>query len=847
MMKTQLLQRIHDKTAAIGIVGLGYVGLPLAVEFARAGVRVIGVEVDPDKVQALREGRSYIQDVPTTAVADLAQRNLLTATSDYGDLQSVDAVIICVPTPLRKTRDPDMSYILHAAESLTPVFHPGLLVVLESTTYPGTTEEVFETKLAQCGFRLGEDVFLAFSPERIDPGNQKFTVRNTPKVVGGLTPACTEVATALYQLAVDTVVPVSSPRAAEMVKLLENTFRAVNIGLVNEVALMCAKLGVDVWEVIDAAATKPYGFMKFTPGPGIGGHCLSGDEFVFVRRGSGLEAVTLQTLVSQLQAAQAPQHLDASEMLMVIPEGLKALSFDEYTHTVCFRPVHSIWRRKYQGPMVRVLTRDGRRLTVTEGHPMIVWTDQGFRPRRADQLRPGDELVVPLGQPEIPAPAIDLIDHLSASDIARMRAKPQTHRFVDYDEPLRPRLLALGLSPRDVYRQNSLPLTAYLSLEKEGAMPVPRNDLRLATGCGPSYNSCPAVIKLDRDFARLIGYYVSEGCLTVERKSLRIRFTFCVDEKETVADLIGILDRLGVNHSRYNDKHWRSVHIKVSSRPLAILLRDVLKCGRGSYSMRVPDQLLAAKTDRPQLRLCGEQQRQQLESVFLDRKRQRLETYRLARRKTMPVKQFTRHEGFATAKVRSVTPTPPADYVYSLEVEGTHTFITSYGLLVHNCIPVDPLYLSWKLKALNYTARFIELADDINGQMPHHVVSLVAEALNEDGKPLRGANVLVLGAAYKPDVDDVRESPALDVMIELRRRHAHVTYHDPHVASVRLGEARLESVPLTIETLQAADCVVIITAHSSLDWDCVAEYARAVVDTRNTLKGRPARARVFKL
>ncbi len=434
-MKDQLLQRIREKTAVVGIVGLGYVGLPLAVEFAQAGLKVLGVDVDARKVEAIRQGHSYIQDVPTALIADLVQRGRLTAATEYAELRRADAVSICVPTPLRKTRDPDMSYVVTAAEKIAEVCHPGLLIVLESTTYPGTTEEIFVPRLKERGLHIGQDVFLAFSPERIDPANPKYGVRNTPKVVGGETPACTEVAVALYQCAVDTVVPVSSPRAAEMVKLLENTFRAVNIGLVNEMALMCDKLGVNVWEVIEAAATKPYGFMKFTPGPGIGGHC----------------------------------------------------------------------------------------------------------------------------------------------------------------------------------------------------------------------------------------------------------------------------------------------------------------------------------------------------------------------------------------------------------------------------IPIDPLYLSWKLKSLNYTARFIELADSINSQMPHYVVTQIADALNEEGKALRGAQVLVLGAAYKRDIDDVRESPALDVMIELQKRHARVSYSDPHVPSLRLNETALTSQPLTLETLRAADCAVIITDHSAFDWTVIGEHARLIVDTRNALKGRAARARVVTL
>ncbi|MCC6188062.1 MAG: nucleotide sugar dehydrogenase [Anaerolineales bacterium] len=436
-MTAELLEKIRNRQVRLGVVGLGYVGLPLAVEFSQAGLDVVGIDVDAGKVDALNRGDSYIPDVPAAVVAELAAAGRLCATTDYAALRDCDAVSICVPTPLNKTRDPDMSFVIEAATRVVEQAHPGFVIVLESTTYPGTTEEVLLPRLQAAGWRVGEDVFLAFSPERIDPGNPHYGVRNTPKVMGGATPACTQMAQALYAVAVDNLVPVSSMRAAEMVKLLENTFRAVNIGLVNEMALMCAKLDVDVWEVIEAASTKPYGYMKFTPGPGIGGHC----------------------------------------------------------------------------------------------------------------------------------------------------------------------------------------------------------------------------------------------------------------------------------------------------------------------------------------------------------------------------------------------------------------------------IPIDPLYLSWKLKSLNYTARFIDLADAINSRMPEHVVALVADALNDDGRALNRAQVLLLGVAYKPDIDDMRESPALDVMSQLAARKACVSYHDPHVPRVLLEGQTYDCQPLTAEALAAADCVVITTNHSSYDWDWVRAHARVVVDTRNALSRTAASggARVIRL
>ena len=274
-----LKEKLEKRQATIGVIGLGYVGLPLAVEFARAGFDVTGFDVDESKVSDINAGRSYILDVKTEEVANCVKAGTLRATTDMSKLGEMDAVDICVPTPLRKTKDPDMSYVVSAAEQIAKYLHPGMLIVLESTTYPGTTAEVLQPMFEARGLTVGKDFYLAFSPERVDPANEKFNTRNTPKVVGGTTPVCSEVAAALYSAAVDTVVPVSSTQVAEMVKLLENTFRAVNIGLVNEIALMSHRMNIDVWEVIDAAKTKPFGFMPFYPGPGLGGHCIPIDPF----------------------------------------------------------------------------------------------------------------------------------------------------------------------------------------------------------------------------------------------------------------------------------------------------------------------------------------------------------------------------------------------------------------------------------------------------------------------------------------------------------------------------------------------------------------------------------------
>lgn len=436
MHKDQLLARIASREAVVAVVGLGYVGLPLAMEFANAGFRVIGFDVSERVCALLNRGESHIQDVPAAQVAGHVAAGRFTATTEPARLGDADAISIAVPTPLSKTRDPDMTYVHAATATVVAHAHPGQLIVLESTTYPGTTREVILPALEAAGFTAGDDVFVAFSPERVDPGNPVFHTKNTPKVVGGLTPACTETASALYATCIDTVVPVSSTETAELVKLLENTFRSVNIGLVNEIAIVCDKLGVDVWEVIDAAATKPFGFMKFTPGPGIGGHC----------------------------------------------------------------------------------------------------------------------------------------------------------------------------------------------------------------------------------------------------------------------------------------------------------------------------------------------------------------------------------------------------------------------------IPLDPHYLAWKMRTLNYKTRFIDLASEINSGMPDYVVEKVARALNDDRKAVNGSRVLVLGIAYKRDIDDMRESPALDIMRLLEQRGAVVSYHDPHVPHFREGDHEMHGVALTAETLAAADAVVIVTEHRAVDYQFVVDHAALVVDTRNATGGcTGGRARILPL
>ncbi len=372
-----LIKKIEAKEAHVAIIGLGYVGLPLAVEFASAGLKTTGIDLNEEKVALVRRGTSYLADVTDEEVGAAVNSGALNATTDFGALATVDCVCICVPTPLGKTKDPDISYIVAASDEIARYFHPGLLVVLESTTYPGTTEELILPRLDADGATVGKDFFLAFSPERVDPGNTVWKTRNTPKVIGGMTPACTKAAVALYRNAVDTLVPVSSPAAAEMVKLLENTFRAVNIGLVNEIALICDRLELNVWEIIDAAATKPFGYMKFTPGPGLGGHCIPIDPLYlsWKMRGMNYEARFID--LADKVNAEMPHHVARKVMDALNDEGKALKGARILVLGVAYKAGTDDVRESPAVNIIELLRRKGAEVSYHDPHVTVLRLESG--------------------------------------------------------------------------------------------------------------------------------------------------------------------------------------------------------------------------------------------------------------------------------------------------------------------------------------------------------------------------------------------------------------------------------------------------------------------------------------
>jgi len=917
MINAHIKKLIQEKTACVGVIGLGYVGLPLIVEFALKGFPTVGFEVDVKKVDDINAGKSHIVDVSSENVQKCLDGGNFKATVDFSELGKCDVIIICVPTPLRKTKDPDMSYILAAGEQIQKYARRGQLVILESTTYPGTTDEVLQPMIEEAGLKLNEDFLLAFSPERVDPGNPQFQTHNITKVVGGVGKDSTEVAAFLYSHIVDNVHAVSSARVAEACKLWENTFRAINIGMANEMAKVCNALGIDTWEVVRAAATKPFGFMAFYPGPGIGGHCLAGKETIIVRSAKDKreKIINLAELFRREESSNRVRKFEAYGSDVIYKPELEALSINMSTNKPEWKPIHYLFRRQTAVDLVTITTSDNRKLTVTDLHPMLIADGSGsLRQTFAKDLLAGNRLPIQHSTKNSEKYSvnekIDLISHLPQKTFSKIRVRLIGKDWRDFRKVLKAHLPVE--KTWEIVRQNHLSLIDFLRIEK--ALQIPRENLRLCTGRGMSASSFPAVIEITANIARLVGYYLAEGCATIEKNNERIRFSFHRKETEFIDDVCHILENeFGVKTSIHHSKVDQVTHIRVASVLFGNLLIDVLQCGRRSTEMQIPEVLLNAsrenriellkgllrgdgdvyvktgtnayekngrtyehrnataeigyfssspqlfqqvvyllqslgftptfKRTKPHLQMKGREQLEKMQD-WLGGKGAKLKKYfteNLRRTSSRTFKMLGEMMTVPVKAVEIVKSTKPFE-VFSVEVDDNHTFATSYGVFVHNCIPLDPHYLSWKARQHGFDSQFISLAEQVNSGMPKYVFELVRDALNENEKSIKGAKILILGVAYKKDIDDMRESPALSIIDLLRAKGADVRYHDPFVAEVHFDHSYtigagdpLFNVDLTDDELKAADCVVICTDHSNIDYPRVLEFTPLVVDTRNAL------------
>ncbi len=921
-MKDLLKQKILNKQAVVGVIGLGYVGLPLAMLISNKGFKTYGFDIDKNKIKLLKKKKSYITHIPEEKIKEA--KNLF-PTSDFSLLKKCDVIIICVPTPTTDTNEPDLSSVINTAETIAKYLRKGQLVVLESTTYPTTTRNVLKPILEKTGFKCGVDFYLAFSPEREDPGRKDFTTETIPKVVGGIDKISTEIATLFYSQVVKKVVPVSSAEVAEATKMLENTFRAVNIALVNELKMLFDKMGIDIWEVIEASKTKPFGFMPFYPGPGWGGHCFEKNQKVLVKTLEGLKLFTFEQLFNYIEnkinkfsvckvfsQRQVPSSFsEGSTEVLELNDELQVVGLDLSNNKLCLQSINFISRR-IANNLLKLKAYFGFEITVTDKHPLFIFDKSKDKIciKFANDVKPEtDYFVIPKSLPSVYSKLefdlIDMIVRYYPNLIKNYRVRLKNEMWKSYKE-----IVYKNISDERKYdwiRSNYLPLEEFLKIENK--LNVKRSDLILCSGSGSSKNETPAKLIVDKNFARLVGYYLAEGCITEDEKSLRLRFTFNAKEKEYIEDLKLILDTFGIKYSIYKDKNFDSITFKISNRLLSLFFKNVLKAGTNSYEMKIPEWLYFSNKEirkeilkgifrgdaemylrdtkksylknskiyryndnslevcyytsseilfsqvvsillennilpiinerrKGLLKIFGYKKISNIRDFFLGEKERKLNLYFLKVKKQPDYKNYFEDDKFFYLKIKEVQTINEEQEVYSLEVKPHNNFVVNYSILVHNCIPVDPFYLSYIAKKYDFTTHFIELAGQVNIRMPEFVVEKVVDELNKRKKCIYGAKILVLGLSYKKDIGDPRESPSFKIIELLEKKGAKVDYNDPYIPEtpkMRKFKFYKKSVSIDKDVIKKYDCIIIATDHSCYDYKMLVDNAKLVVDTRNAI------------
>lgn len=802
-----LLEKIDGKTAGIGIVGMGYVGLPLAIAFAECGFRVRGFDTDLEKLSKLRRGVQYLSHVEAGEFFSFVERGQLDFAATYSDLSICDVFIVCVPTPLTENREPDLSFIEQAATGLKVCVLPSKLFVLESSTYPGTTRDVFARILSKdMRMEVGRDIFIAHSPERQDPGNQRFKTRNVPKVVGGLTRNCLCVASRLYRKVIETVVEVEDAETAEMVKLFENTYRMVNIAVVNELKVLCHRLDLDVWSVVKAAATKPFGFQSFKPGPGLGGHCFVPGTPVITESGP------------------------------VPIEEVKEGDF-VFTEGGVLRKVLQTFERDYDGEVITVKVRGMLPVTMTKEHGVYAALD-GRPPRKGRAPKPVDGKTVADMLGELcKVPADELLEkrHCIASPV------PKGMPIVFPDHATRAYLELAGW-----YLSEGNLVTAH---KEDGTVKGIRVQ---ASICGDHVDDIARV-------KELLPEVVAQFNAKLPPNSNRGRSEVRIQDRGTCVVLRQGCTPLGEALLQDFGQHAKNKRIPSwllwsdDLEGICLLMRGMFR-GDGysfkdyagiSYCTISPTLAygVAIFLGRLGIHFTMSMQRyEEKQDAYSINVRSGVHVAKLSELIDFPLKHepkdfdmrsIDRGDGNVYRRVDLAIRSAYQGKVYNLHVEETNKYVVPIGL-VANCIPIDPFYLTWKARQVGMNTRFIELAGEINAGMPYYVVGRLTHALNEHSKPVKGSSVLVLGVAYKANVNDVRESPAIKVVQILQGLGAIVEYHDPRIPVLEVRDQKtLESVPLTTDRLRAADAVLVLTDHEGVDYIKVGELAKLIVDSRN--------------
>ncbi|MBN1501931.1 nucleotide sugar dehydrogenase [Candidatus Woesearchaeota archaeon] len=874
---------------SVSIIGLGYVGLPLAIICSKKGYKVYGIDVNEKIVGKTNKNISHIDD---PYLKENIKDVRIDATTSFEPVSESDVILICVPTPVNKKHVPDLSYVESATKSISQYLKRGQIIILESTVSPGTVDGVMMSILNNGLDAMKNDYYLAHCPERIDPGNKKWTIDKIPRVVGGVTEEATLKAKEFYETIIEAkITPLKSAKEAEAAKIMENTFRDVNIAFVNEMAKSFDKAGIDVMEVIKGASTKPFAFMPHYPGVGVGGHCFDKATFVFLKNSGHQKVKQIGQYINSLDCNRQ----QVNDVEIFSPEDVKILSYDMIKKSTSFKPVKIASKRKTD-QILCINCAYNYKLEVTDLHPVICY-DNGLKVKFAKDIKRGDRLVLNKLLPSDKSMLkIDLINHLNNDLIKKIRVKPKNGAFINYKKGIDKNLKG---NKRDYYKNNSLPLKKYLALEN--LLGIDRQEIYLCTGGGPSFKKIPAVLALDKDFLRLIGYYLSEGCLTTEKKTLRTRFTFNKNETEYINDLKSLLRKYELDYSVYLSTRFESYHIKVSSAIFGFLLRDILKCGVNCYNMEIPEQFFdLAKEYKEELlkglfrgdggvsgfskkrryikngksyehycnsitvsyftsspvlfqqicllllnfdivpklskrigymTLTGYKNVSKVKNWFLGEKEEKINTYLKNLRKVINYKKTKIFREFITISVENIKKIE-TDYVYSFEVADTNTLITSCGIIAHNCIAIDPYYLIDGAKTYGFDHQFLSLARKINSSMPQYTVDLFREELNKLGRPVRGAKVGILGLAYKGNVDDTRESPAFEVIDLLKKQGAELFVYEPYLPDK-------SDVKVLTELFEKVDYILLITNHNefkNMDYQLLKQNnIKLVLDGRNCL------------
>lgn len=807
-------------------------------------------------------------------------------------------MIICVPTPLNKTKDPDTSMVVNATKIIRDhiISNKDILVILESTVYPRFTREVMADIL---GYTIDGNILVAFSPERVDPGNKKFNVGNTPKLLGGIDETSLKASSDFYKSIIPNITCVSSCDVAEMAKVVENTFRMVNIGLANETAIECKKLGLDVWEVIEAAATKPFGFMPFWPGPGVGGHCLDKNEWIYYRYNGYINIDPVWKIWDKFKTDEGN--------ITNIPD-FELLSIDEKGN-IEWNRVSAMSKRCFSGDMINIKTNYGYTLCVTEDHPMLVMNDNEINTQEALKIQIKDRIPFLYKNitNRIDIPIIDVISNMSEDRINKARIRLKNRKWLEFKKEIYS--ICKNVTKYDYISDNYLPLKVFLELERYYGFNL-RDEAIVETGIGPSFSRIPAKISFDDDFSRLVGYFLSEGCLTEEKHIPRIRLTFGTHEEEYIEDVKTILNKMGVSFSTHIQDN--SYHIRVSSAVLGFIFRDILKCGHDCYNKKIPSMVFDLPQEQKRNLLgalikgdgyCGGSIGKKIykkgiktyfhncnsahasffssseylargvvflmqslgilarvhkneSGFFVDigggtaavyncvdflgkQKGGKIEKIFNNKIRDIAARNVKKHGEITSVPVTNISKEKVINReVFSFDVEKSHTFCAGFGCFVHNCICLDPHYLAWKLRSFNYRSKFIEVAEQINSSMPEYVVRMAIDSLSSMyGKAILNSKVLILGVAYKPDVSDVRESPALDIIQLLSEHGAIVDFFDPNIESIRLeNKSTLFRVYDLMPCIDDYDCVIIVTNHSDVDYEKVCEHSKLIIDSRNATK-----------